>query len=82
MTEFNLSDKKEIDEILSGHGLNKSFRKYIISLFENKEKQFIKLLKDFVDNDHELWDDICEETWRKEMILDKINSLTGEELIK
>ena len=45
--EFNLGDKKEIDEVLSGHGLNKSFRKHIISLFERKEKEFIRLLKKY-----------------------------------
>jgi len=42
---MKISDKKEIDKVLSGHGLNESFRKHIISLFEKKEKEFIKELK-------------------------------------
>jgi len=39
-----LSDKREIKEILEGHGFNDSFSRHIISLFERKEKETVKKL--------------------------------------
>ena len=54
---MKISDKKEIDKVLSGHGLNESFRKHIISLFEKKEKEFIKKLKKTICPEF-VWEDI------------------------
>jgi len=69
---MTLSDKKEIDKVLSGHGLNESFRKHIISLFEKKEKEFIKELKSKFVNGMAYTDLIIKK---------EIDNLTGGELI-
>ena len=65
--EFKLKDKKEIEDILRGHGLNSSFVKHIISLFEKKEKEFIKKLKDAMKKG----------TFNLRQSLEKIDELSG-----